>query len=589
MTQRILRAIWRRMPQPVKELFNAAISPLIKNRLNRQTLNYDISQWQANHRKPVSIVIPSYNDIKLLKKCIRSIRQHSEHFRYEIIIVDDYCQPDNSRKLQQLVAADVTVLFKQSREGFAVTVNKGMEKASHDIVLLNSDTEALHGWLDALQYAAYAIDPTIGLVSGKLLYPNGRIQYGGTFHAERIAPQWFAHLYAGSYYTSPIASTGAYNFGISGACMYVTRNAFQTLGGLDETYWLGFEDVDYAMKAWTSGFKCYYEPRACLIHHESASRGYSQGPREFASMRHFWRTWRQYFSDRSTLVNNEAVELYVSETGTESIWFEYVRQLMSENPEVNVTVKSPTNAKLIDCRDSSDALKIAIDSPALQTVWIESILKGFPLHFIDGDYMSELLSNPSLLSQLKPEFAYISPNPAAALELQRRTAWASVMTVPPAFKPEPIAELRSEDFANRRVCIITSGLDAAPKIANAEVHVFNHDTLAMQDLRTMRELSPRLVISTVKHGSALLPHFFMSIGAAFVGWRNEATALTVLDGENALLAQSDMSEIIRLSNIVLELDEVWSELRVTGYETAMRIHGDALAQWESFRTNPRRI
>ncbi|MCU1404030.1 MAG: glycosyltransferase family 2 protein, partial [Glaciihabitans sp.] len=239
----------------------------------------DTLHWVAAHRRQVSIVIPSYNDFPLLTAALASVETTCADFDYEVIVVDDYCQEENSTLLRTLEGSHngrVRVIFKEERKGFAVSVNVGMAAARYDIVLLNSDIVAQPGWLDALQHSSYNIDPKIGMVSPKLVYPDGRIQYAGTYYARVLAPQWFGHLYVGSAATRAQANVAGYNRSISGACVYITTAAYAELGSLDENFWLGFEDVDYGLTAWTRGIRCYYEPASLLIHHESASRGYSQ-------------------------------------------------------------------------------------------------------------------------------------------------------------------------------------------------------------------------------------------------------------------------------------------------------------------------
>ena len=61
------------------------------------------------------------------------------------------------------------------------------------MVLLNSDVEARPGWLACLQYAA-SQEKDVGIVGAQLLYPDGRIQFGGTMR-NRDAPEWFDHRY----------------------------------------------------------------------------------------------------------------------------------------------------------------------------------------------------------------------------------------------------------------------------------------------------------------------------------------------------------------------------------------------------------
>lgn len=104
---------------------------------------------------------------------------------------------------------------------------------------------------------------------------------------------------------------------------------------------------------------------------------------------------------------------------------------------------------------------------------------------------------------------------------------ASAEVIVPAFRPEPIYTLDDSDLSNRRVCIIALKGAHLPALVGADIHVVEYESLGMPDLNTILQLRPRVVASLANHSSALLPYFFMSVGAAYMGWQNEATSLTV--------------------------------------------------------------
>jgi GT2 family glycosyltransferase len=266
------------------------VSPLTFRFLTKKVIGLN-SKLGTPPYQPLSIVVPSYNDFKYLRVLLKSLDRTLSEFEYEVIISDDFCDERNSLQLKTLESEKVKVVFSQERTGFAGAVNRGIKEAQWDVILLNSDIKALPYWAENLQAAAYNIDPHIGLVSPHLLYPSGRIQYGGTFHAATIAPQWFAHLDQGRLANDSRASVGKYVKAISGACVYIKREVLDKQGCLDSQYWLGFEDVDFAFNASAHGFRSYVEPSSKLVHLESASRGKIQGFKEYESMRRFWDKW----------------------------------------------------------------------------------------------------------------------------------------------------------------------------------------------------------------------------------------------------------------------------------------------------------
>ena len=58
-------------------------------------------------------------------------------------------------------------------------------------------------------------------------------------------------------------------------CVMIRSEAFQDVGGFDEGYWNGYEDVDLCLALGAKGWRIVYEPASVLMHHESASRAMS--------------------------------------------------------------------------------------------------------------------------------------------------------------------------------------------------------------------------------------------------------------------------------------------------------------------------
>ena len=71
----------------------------------------------------------------------------------------------------------------------------------------------------------------------------------------------------------PEAQIGYEPAALSGAAVLVTRAAFDEVGGFEEAFLNGSEDVDLSLKFWAAGYHCRYEPRATIVHLEGASRG----------------------------------------------------------------------------------------------------------------------------------------------------------------------------------------------------------------------------------------------------------------------------------------------------------------------------
>ncbi|WP_166644549.1 glycosyltransferase family 2 protein [Microbacterium sp. BK668] len=530
----------------------------------------------------MSIVIPSYNDVPLLTEALASIAETVTGIDYEVLIVDDYIDEAVSAQLRAFESERVRVIFKAERRGFAGTVNVGMQQAKHDIVLLNSDIVAKRGWLEALQYSAYAIDPKIGLVSGMLVYPDGRIQYGGTYYARLLAPQWFGHLNVGAPATKPAANVPGYNTSISGACVYITREAFERVGLLDDEFWLGFEDVDYGLRAWERGIRCYFQPAALLVHHESASRGYSQGHRELASMRRFWRRWEEKYLTRR--VPLDAPVSFVTGPASDGLWEAYVDFLAdtarASGRDAEVYRTEDRDEALIERLAERGGTVVACDWTVAQTVWLATARAGLPVYLLpameSGAHPDDPARQAAIVAGYRPEFDYIAPNRFVQRQLQAEAAWEVRARIPPALPPQALP-----DEAASVVLVVGAGSVELAAV-RAVAHAHGRTVVAVPDIPTRRALAdahalrPRAVVDFGAHASSLVPYALMSLGGVLVAPVNPVLSHEVLDGYNALLfAGGDLDAMARSLGDALRLDDAWRELRANGHASAARAASSA--------------
>ena len=178
----------------------------------------------------------------------------------------------------------------------------------------------------------------MGIVGAQLLYPDGRIQFGGTVR-NRDAPEWFDHRYRFKPEGWGPARHAGPALAVTGACMYVRREVIERVGLLDEGYPMAYEDVDWCLRAWQAGFRVLYFPAARLVHHESVTRGTDVGERERASQRLFWERWGDFFDARPVRTESGALRVvYVTEDtgigGGHRDIFEHLNRLLDRGHEV---------------------------------------------------------------------------------------------------------------------------------------------------------------------------------------------------------------------------------------------------------------
>lgn len=242
----------------------------------------------------VSIVIPTRDNVSLLKSCVESIERLTDYRNYEVLIVDnDSADPETE---EYLSSTPHRVLrfeedFNYSRiNNFAVSHSEG-----EYILLLNDDTEVIsRKWLTVM--LEHAQRPGVGAVGAKLLYPDGHIQHAGVLLG--LGNPWTAgvagHAYQAYASRSPghlgtLKSTCNYS-AVTAACMMFRRTVFDEIGGFDEkNLEVAYNDVDLCLRVRERGYLIVFTPCAELYHHEFASRGlYSAKPSELRYMRERW-------------------------------------------------------------------------------------------------------------------------------------------------------------------------------------------------------------------------------------------------------------------------------------------------------------
>jgi GT2 family glycosyltransferase len=238
-------------------------------------------RYQLRERKFVSIVVPTRDHADDLERCLRSIFERSTYVDFEVLIVDN--DTKDSRALDVIAAwaardGRVRVLPMPIPFNYSKLNNAAIESASGDyIVLLNNDTEVLTpDWLEAMMEQAQR--PAIGAVGASLIFPDRSVQHGGVIlgiggvagHSHRYANPdsagYFGALRAISNYAA-----------VTAACLMVRREAYDRVGGLDETLTVAFNDVDFCLRLHELGLRNVWLPHVVLLHGESKSRGSDLG------------------------------------------------------------------------------------------------------------------------------------------------------------------------------------------------------------------------------------------------------------------------------------------------------------------------
>ena len=230
-----------------------------------------------NPRFKASIIIPVFNKLELTSQCLTTLAAATTMPEYEVIVVDN-ASTDGTAEFLAALGGDVQVIRNQENYGFAIACNQGAKAARGEYLLfLNNDTIPTEGWLNALVDEVER-HPDVAVVGSKLLYEDGTIQHAGVAFS-RI---WFSpyHIYRGFPADAPVVNRRREFQCVTAACMLVRREVFESVGGFDDGYRNGFEDVDLCLKIGERGWKIVYQPNSVVYHLESQTPGRKAHERE---------------------------------------------------------------------------------------------------------------------------------------------------------------------------------------------------------------------------------------------------------------------------------------------------------------------
>ncbi|MDQ7030520.1 MAG: glycosyltransferase family 2 protein [Ardenticatenia bacterium] len=230
----------------------------------------------------ISAVVVSWNVRDLLARCLQSV-EHSAGLggvTVELVVVDNASHDGTPTMLKEIFPHAHVVALAENR-GYAAGVNVGLRVArGRHLLVLNPDTEALN---DAVPQLVRFLDdhPAVGAVGPALIYPDGAPQPS----RRRFPPlpvlffqdttlHGLARPWLGRFFMDDIPATTPHPVDwLVGAVLAVRREAIESVGGMDETFFMYFEEVDWLRRMKAAGWSVWFLPQATFVHHEGASSG----------------------------------------------------------------------------------------------------------------------------------------------------------------------------------------------------------------------------------------------------------------------------------------------------------------------------
>jgi glycosyltransferase involved in cell wall biosynthesis len=234
--------------------------------------------WPALQAKPrdpnlASIIIPIYGQAEMTDDCLRSLFSVEAGHPFEVILVDNGSDTATAAVLDAWAAREKRISLVRNWENlnFALGCNLGFAAARGEIIVfLNNDTLLTPNWLRPLIDAL--VDPRIGAVQPKLLYPDGKVQSFGTVMGAQGAIPY--ELYRGQPGDAPQVGRRHELQMITAACMAIRAADFAALRGFDPLFINGQEDNDLCLRLGKdTGKTCLVEPASTVIHREGQTPG----------------------------------------------------------------------------------------------------------------------------------------------------------------------------------------------------------------------------------------------------------------------------------------------------------------------------
>jgi len=230
----------------------------------------------------VDILIATRDRLDLLSQCVGSILSNTQYGNFTVTVADNDSIEKQTHEYHTKMLQDCRYrkIDCPGEFNYAAINNTAANQSSADLLLLlNNDTEVHQpDWLQRM--VSELLDPDVGCVGARLLYPNGLLQHAGIVtglqgmagHLHQYAPATDDGYSARIKLSTDVSA-------VTGACLGIRRALYKELGGLDaEKFKVAYNDVDLCLRARNAGYRNRYLADVTLTHHESVSRGSDDNP-----------------------------------------------------------------------------------------------------------------------------------------------------------------------------------------------------------------------------------------------------------------------------------------------------------------------
>lgn len=324
---------WRKIPgsaafaEDSKSYAYVSAKKALKDAMKRRNIPSKIydGQWTGSYRikyeiieKPtISILIPTKDQISLLRKCINSILYNNSYNNYEILIIDNNSiEPETFEYFSVLSSQkNIRIIDYKNSFNFSAINNYGVLESKGNVLLFLKnnceirDKDSINSMIEHIQ------KKDVGAVGAKLFFSDNTLKHCGLMvllSDNRIAgcPSYGdSETFNGYCGRNNIVHNVS---AITDTAMMIRREVFNEVNGFDEKLELLYREMDFCLKLRERGYLIVFTPYAKFYHHESFDKSYGKKTLLRNDMDYFQVKWKKilekedpYFNPNLTLNRND--------------------------------------------------------------------------------------------------------------------------------------------------------------------------------------------------------------------------------------------------------------------------------------------
>ncbi|MGG6294361.1 glycosyltransferase family 2 protein [Leptolyngbya sp. AN02str] len=246
---------------------------------------------EANMSLQLLVVIVNYRTPALTIDCLRSLKDEVQAMStVQVVVTDNDSGDDSINQIQRAIAQGgwgdwVTMMPLERNGGFAYGNNAAIRPYLQAgtlppyVLLLNPDTVVRP---NALRSLVNFMDqhPTVGIAGSRLEDPDTTPQCSAfRFHTlfseidSSIRLGFVSNMLKRWIVAPPVVDEACQTDWVAGASMIIRRDVFETVGLMDEAYFMYYEEMDFCLQANRAGWPCWYVPQSRIVHLVGQSSG----------------------------------------------------------------------------------------------------------------------------------------------------------------------------------------------------------------------------------------------------------------------------------------------------------------------------